>query len=148
MATWEYEVAAGAPGWPELSEWLLVDRGLQWTAFDLWLLARDESCDASAYTAQLESAAGLTMNSDTFAGLTPKVLQLIDGVIVGWDSRAPHRGSIDVRSVATVAIEAIDGAWWRVYARDDRRLTALLERFPGALKLDPHTPMPAVHGDS
>lgn len=127
---------------------MLVDRGLQWTAFDLWVLARDESCDASAYTAQLNGAAGLTMNSDAFARLAPKVLQLIDGVIVGWDARGPYRGSIDVRSVATVAFEAIDGARWRVYARDDRRLTALLERFPGALKLDPHTPMPAVHGDS
>jgi hypothetical protein len=109
MVTWEYDVRAGGPGWADLSAWLLVDRALRWTAFDLWVLPREEGCDATSYTAQLESADGLTLGSETFATLAREVLQLIDGVIVGWDSQPPRRDSVDVRPVATVALEAIDG---------------------------------------
>lgn len=148
MNTWEYKASPEGPGWRDLSNWLLVDRGLQWTAFDLWVSARDESCDATPYIAQLEGPTGLTVGTRSFEALALKVLQLIDGVIVGWDAQPPQRESNDVRAIAAAAVEAIDGAWWRVYARDERRLNELFARFPGALKLDPLTPMPAVHRES
>lgn len=148
MNTWEYTASPEGPGWRDLSNWLLVDRGLQWTAFDRWVSARDESCDATPYIAQLEGPTGLTVGTRSFEALALKVLQLIDGVIVGWDAQPPQRESNDVRAIAAAAVEAIDGAWWRVYARDERRLNELFARFPGALKLDPLTPMPAVHRES
>ncbi|MET0600774.1 MAG: hypothetical protein ABW167_02185 [Baekduia sp.] len=76
------------------------------------------------------------------------MLQLIDGIIVGYRHDLPSRADPDFRASAEVVIEVIDSTFWRVYARDRAITDGLQSNYDNVRLIEPEVVLPPVHRDS
>lgn len=128
---------------------LSTGKALRWSIMEMWAVAADPETDVVALEQQAAtSPTGLTMSQNELETLSGQLLQLIDGIIVGFDGDPPHRRDDDLREKATVVIEAIDSTYWRVYARLPATLDQVRQGFPSARDVAPEPPIRATHQSS
>lgn len=119
---------------------------LDWALLELWAFACDPDLDALALARRAEAApTGLAITSRELRRLADQLLQVVDGILVGHRCRPPERSNPDLRDDAELVIEALDGLWWRVYAREERTLAPLRTGYREVKAVDPEIAIPAIH---
>jgi len=126
-----------------------TSKPLRWSIMEMWAVAADGATDVLALEQQAaESPTGLTMSQSQLEDLSRRLLQLIDGIIVGFDGDPPRRQDADLRTKAAVVIEIIDSTYWRVYTRFPSTLDRLRQEFASARVVVPEAPIRATHLNS
>ena len=122
---------------------------LDWSVMEVWAIARDDGTDLVALERRAAASShGLTMSAAALRELAGELFQVVDGIVVGYRDRRPDRGDEDLRSTATVVIEAIDSTFWRVYARDKAITERMRHHYSDVRDVVPEVAIPAVHEES
>ena len=119
---------------------------LDWSIMQMWAVALDDKTDVVALERQAsESPHGLGLSSEQLQDLAASLMQVIDGVIVGYRGRPPAHSDADLRTSAEVVLEAIDSTFWRVYAQDPVVTGQLRRAYSDVRDVEPETAVPPVH---
>jgi len=122
---------------------------LRWSIMELWAVARDDGTDVLAMEQQAaDSPTGLELSTEELRGIADQLLQLVDGIVVGYRGYPPTRSDPDLRASSEIVIEAIDSTLWRVYARDRRVIDDLRRYYDDVRDVDPEIALPPVHEQS
>jgi hypothetical protein len=122
---------------------------LNWSIMEFWGVACDDDTDLVALERQAaESDTGLTLSAAELRSFAAQLLQLIDGIVVGYRDNPPTRSEPDLRRSSEVVIEAIDSTQWRVYARDPFVLDGVRRIYGDVRNVEPEIALPPVHEES
>lgn len=122
---------------------------LSWSVMEFWGVARDDETDLVGLEREAaESPTGLTLSATELRGFAAQLLQLIDGIVVGYREGPPTRLDSDLRTSSEVVIEAIDSTLWRVYARDQAVIDGLRCNYDDVRNVEPEVALPPVHEES
>lgn len=122
---------------------------LTWSIMEFWGVARDDETDLVAIEQEAaRSPTGIKLSAGQMRDLASKLLQLADGVVVGYSEAPPTRSDLDLRASSEVVIEAIDSTLWRVYARDRVVTDVLRGNYDDVRNIDPEIALPPTHGES
>jgi hypothetical protein len=111
-----------------------ADSHLIWSILDLDSTAEPGKLkrDLSKLEADIQrSSQGLILTWDELVSLANSLSEVRDAIIVGCRTREliPALPTTDLYSPCDVVIEAVDSAFWRIYAKDDRLLQKLARTF-------------------
>jgi hypothetical protein len=122
---------------------------LSWSVMEFWGVARDDETDLVAIErGAAESPTGLTLSATELREFAAQLLQLIDGIVVGYRQDPPTRSDADLRTSSEVVIEAIDSTLWRVWARDRAIVDRLHCSYDDVRNVEPEVALPPVHEES
>jgi hypothetical protein len=120
-----------------------------WSIMELWGVARDDGTDVVALErSALSSPTGLEVSGGQLRELASRLLQLNDGIVVGYRGAPPTRTDVDLRLSADVVIEAIDSTLWRIYARDSAIVDAVRRKYDDVCTVEPEIALPPAHQDT
>jgi hypothetical protein len=122
---------------------------LDWAILEIWATGRDDAPEVVELDRRAaESPTGVALSDQALRQLAAEVLQVIDGIVVGYRGAPPVRSDADLRDVAEVVFEAIDSTLWRVYARDVAVLDRIRQRYHDVRDISPEVVIPPVHEES
>jgi hypothetical protein len=119
---------------------------LRWSIMEFWGVARDDETDLLTLEREaVGSPTGLTLSADQLREFASQLLQLVDGIVVGYRQSPPSRSDPDLRTSSEVVIEAIDSTLWRIWAHD-RAVTDVLRRsYDDVRSVEPEIALPPFH---
>lgn len=121
-------------------------RTLDWAILQMWAVALDSETDVvSLEQRAAESPTGLALSGEQLRHLAAGLLQMIDGVVAGYRGRPPSRSDADLRSSAEIILEAVDSAFWRIYARDQDIIDRMRRAYVDVRDVIPTAPVPPFH---
>ncbi|MEA2221505.1 MAG: hypothetical protein QOJ35_4131 [Solirubrobacteraceae bacterium] len=122
---------------------------LKWSIMEFWGVARDDSIDVVAIEDQAAgSPTGLELSVTQLRELASQMLQVVDGIVVGYRNDPPTRADADLRASGEVVIEAIDSTFWRIYADDRAIVDAVRDVYDDVRTIEPEIALPPVHAES
>ncbi|MCW3013026.1 MAG: hypothetical protein JWO02_118 [Solirubrobacterales bacterium] len=122
---------------------------LGWSVMEFWGVARNDDTDVVALEQEAaDSPTGLNLSANKLREFAAQLLQLVDGIIVGYREDPPTRADPDLRTSSEVVIEAIDSTLWRVYARDRTITDRLQSNCDDVRNVEPEVALPPVHEQS
>lgn len=122
---------------------------LKWSIMEFWGVARDNETDVVALEQEAAgSPTGLRLSGGQLRELASNLLQLVDGIVVGYRNDPPTRSDLDLRTSSEVVIEAIDSTLWRIYARNSAIVSAVQRNYDDVRPVEPEIALPPVHEDS
>jgi hypothetical protein len=122
---------------------------LNWSVMEMWAVARDDEIDILGLEQQAaESPTGLALSAERLRDVAGMLMQVIDGIVVGYRGSPPARSHADLRVTAEIVIEAIDSTVWRVYARDPSVIARLRRTYHDVRDVVPEIVIPPVHEQS
>jgi hypothetical protein len=82
---------------------------LKWSITEFWGIAQDDHTDVVTLEQAIASSpTGLSFSAAQLRELSSRLLQLVDGIVVGYRCDPPARSDVDLRASSEVVIEAID----------------------------------------
>lgn len=122
---------------------------LSWSIMEFWGVARDDQTDVVALEREAaDSPAGLRLSAKQLREFAAQLLQLIDGIVVGYRNGPPTRSDPDLRASSEVVIEAIDSTLWRIFARESSVVDGLRCNYDDVRNVEPEVALPPVHEES
>lgn len=122
---------------------------LDWAILEIWATGRDEHTKVVELARRAaESSTGVALSDHALRQLAAEILQVIDGIVVGYRGVPPARSDADLRDVAEIVLEAIDSTLWRVYARDVAVLDRIRQIYHDVRDVSPEVVIPPAHEES
>jgi hypothetical protein len=133
----------------DLLEAISATDELTWSIMEFWGVARDDEMDVVALEQKAAgSPTGLKFSAGELREFASQLLQLVDGIVVGYRQDPPTRSDPDLRTSSDIVIEAIDSTLWRVYARDHVVTDGLRHNYDDVRDVEPEIALPPVHEQS
>lgn len=138
-----------SPHLADLLDLIEVAEKLRWTIMDMWAIGRDDDFDVLALEREAaSSASGLSMTYVELRAFADRLLQMIDGVVVGYREHPPDRLDADLRSTAEIVLEAVDSSGWRIYARDHAVVDRFRRQYGDVREITPEIAIAPAHDRS
>ncbi|WP_445148091.1 hypothetical protein [Baekduia sp. Peel2402] len=125
----------------DLLDLIGLTEDLRWTILEMWATASDEDADISHLEEAEHLPTGLVMTGAELRALAGELLQVIDGIVVGYLDHPPDRTVADLRDVAEVVIKAIDSTYWLVHTRDAAVVDRVRRAYEDVREVGPETPI-------